>query len=153
MTTGKQTELRRLIARKGGRVTRRRLDLLETVLETSGHFTPEGLLAELKARGHPSSLATVYRNLPLLEEMGMIRRTCLSEGGGTHYEVVWRHGKPEHHDHLLCARCGKRVEFNSTSIEAMQEQIAREHGFELLQHHLELVGICPDCRGEHESHD
>lgn len=100
----------------------------------------------LHARGRRISLTTVYRNLPLLIEAGIIRRACLSEekkGGGTSYEHIWGQ---EHHDHLVCAHCGLRVEFSYPAIDVLQEAVARSYGFKLERHHLELIGCCPDCQ-------
>ena len=59
--------------------------------------------------------------------------------------MVRAHRDHEHHDHLVCSRCGKKVEFSYQAIEILQEAVAREHGFTLESHHFELIGICPDC--------
>lgn len=110
-----------------------------------GHFKPEDLLAALAEEGHRVSLTTVYRNLSLLVEAGIISRTDWQDAGrqgGARYERIW--GR-EHHDHLVCSRCGRRVEFSYPAIEVLQEAAAREHGFVLTRHSLELVGLCGAC--------
>lgn len=100
---------------------------------------------DLKKAGHEASLTTVYRNLPLLLEAGIIRRATVFDEthGGATYECVWGHS---HHDHLICARCGKLVEFSYPAIEVLQEAIARDYGFVLLSHQFELVGLCTQCQ-------
>jgi Fur family ferric uptake transcriptional regulator len=108
-----------------------------------GHFLPEDLARTLESRGYRVSLTTVYRNMPLLVEAGIVRRTCISEGGAIRYERVLG---SEHHDHLICSRCGLKIEFTYPAIDVLQEEVARSHGFELERHHLELIGLCPDCR-------
>ena len=62
------------------------------------------------------------------------------------YEHVWGRA---HHDHLVCLHCGKQVEFQYPAIDVLQEEVAREYGFELKRHHLELIGVCADCRTSH----
>lgn len=92
------------------------------------------------------SLTTVYRNLALLVQAGIIRRTSIhgdNDTGGAWYEHIWAQ---EHHDHLVCSRCGRKVEFSYPAIEVLQEAVAKEYGFTLERHHLELIGVCPECR-------
>ena len=87
-------------------------------------------------------IATVYRTLKLFAERGLVDRHDFGDGR-TRYEVA-----PDiHHDHLICVRCGNVVEFSNTSIESLQEQVADRHGFELLDHRLELYGVCAQCHG------
>ena len=95
--------------------------------------------------GRPTAVLPVNRTLPLLVEAGIVGRACREEevGGAAVYEHVWGH---PHHDHLVCMQCGKTVEFSYPAIEVLQDAVAREHGFELVRHHLELVGLCFDCR-------
>lgn len=110
----------------------------------AGHWTPEELAGSLRARGEPIATTTVYRNLALLEEAGIIRRAAVgSSADAAEYEHAW--GR-EHHDHLVCAVCGLRVEFAYPAIEVLQEAVAHDHGFTLRRHTLELVGTCPACR-------
>jgi Fur family transcriptional regulator, ferric uptake regulator len=141
-------KLSSLLVSTGGRLTKERLSLLKTVCDIEGHFHPYHVLDLLKAQGYSLSLTTVYRNLVLLVQAGIIRRASIREetaAGGVWYEHIWDH---EHHDHLVCSRCGKKVEFTYQAIEVLQEAVAREHGFALEGHHLELTGICPDCRNK-----
>lgn len=131
---------------RGGRLTREREALVQAVCDQQDHFQPEQVEQLLTHRGYRVSLSTIYRNLPLLVEAGIIRRACLEEekgGGGTRYEHVW--GR-EHHDHLVCSHCGKRVEFSYPAIDILQNEVARQHGYRLQRHHLELIGICPNCQ-------
>ncbi len=82
------------------------------------------------------SIATVYRTVKLLEETGIIERHEFRDGRAR-YEIV-----PEnHHDHLIDLKSGEVIEFANAEIEALQERIAREHGFRLVDHRLELYGV------------
>ena len=82
------------------------------------------------------SIATVYRTMNLFEEIGIVERHDFRDGR-SRYESV----PDEHHDHLIDLKSGQIIEFNSPEIEALQERIAREHGFKLVDHRLELYGI------------
>ncbi|HOO44801.1 MAG TPA: Fur family transcriptional regulator [Deltaproteobacteria bacterium] len=138
--------LRSVLFSNGGRLTKERLCLLKITCDIEGHFQPHHLLELLREQGYNLSLTTVYRNLALLIKAGIIRRASIAEdqgSGGVWYEHIWAH---EHHDHLVCSHCGKKIEFSYPAIEILQEAVAKEHGFTLESHHLELVGVCPECR-------
>ncbi len=129
-----------------GRLTQERKILLKTICNTKGHFQPEQIAEIFKKEGLKVSLPTIYRNLSLLLKAGIIRQAEVLPGkksGGTYYEHVW--GRV-HHDHLICSQCGRRIEFNYPAIDVLQDEVARQYGFKLEQHHLELMGICPECR-------
>ena len=82
------------------------------------------------------SIATVYRTVKLLEETGIIERHEFRDGRAR-YEIV----PEDHHDHLIDLKSGDVIEFANPEIEALQERIAREHGFKLVDHRLELYGV------------
>ncbi len=137
-----------VLASSGGRLTKERLSLLRIVCDIDGHFHPYHVLDLLREQGYTMSLTTVYRNLSLLIQAGIIRRTSVNDEsgiGGTRYEHIWDH---EHHDHLVCSRCGRTIEFSYPAIEVLQEAVAKEHGFTLESHHLELTGTCSACRSK-----
>ncbi len=128
----------------GKRLTDERRALMRAICSIEGHFRPEDLEQILLAHGYSISLPTIYRNLPVLIEAGIIRRTDAQDAqDGSQYEHIWGH---EHHDHLVCVRCRKLIEFQYPAIDALQEVVAREHGFDLINHRLELLGVCADCR-------
>jgi len=82
------------------------------------------------------SIATVYRTARLFEEAGIVEKHDFG-GGSARYEEV----KGGHHDHLVDIQSGKVIEFQSDEIEALQKEIAKEHGFKLVDHRLELYGV------------
>lgn len=124
------------------KVTLERMVIAERVLRSSSHFDAETLHEELRAKG--ISRATVYRTLDLLVQAGLVRKSHL---GASHanYEIVMEN---EHHDHLICLRCGKVVEFFCCDLEVTQERISQEHGFQVFHHTLQIFGLCPDCTGK-----
>lgn len=88
-------------------------------------------------------LATVYRVLTQFEAAGIVTRHHF-EGGHSIFELE----SGEHHDHLVCISCGKVEEFHDETIEQRQRELAKELGFTLTDHSLNLYGKCPDCQKE-----
>ena len=126
-------------------MTRVREAIAVGAMEFCGHFTVEQLAAKLAARGHREAhVATVYRNIPLMIEAGILAPALVSKDDGQHYEVVFEQG---HHDHLVCLSCGAIVEVHCEALENLQREIAQRHGYELDAHVHELRGTCRNCRG------
>ncbi len=120
--------------RKAGiRVTRQRIALLGVIADADDH--PDAVELHDRARAvEPSvSLATVYRTLSVLEEQGVVHRHSF-EGGGARFETAHE----EHHDHILDVDTGEVIEFQSDKIEQLQDEIARELGYEVVHHRFEL---------------
>ncbi|HEY6100790.1 MAG TPA: transcriptional repressor [Anaeromyxobacter sp.] len=134
--------LREHIAEHGLRRSRTRDAVVETFLATREHASVEELTARVRARDPAVGQATVYRTLKLLQECGVAAARQFGDGV-TRYEPVLERG---HHDHLVCTRCGKIVEFENPDIEKLQLDVARTHGFSTERHRMELYGRCPGCR-------
>ena len=126
---------------RGQRVTGERLALFDEIFSQHGHIDAEELLAAMKERGLKISRATVYRNLDLLVESGLARKQRLG-GRGFLYEHLHA---GQQHDHLVCADCGRVVEFVSPGIVALQAEICRAHGFVPRRHTLQITGLCNRC--------
>jgi Fur family ferric uptake transcriptional regulator len=131
----------RFLEKKELRLTDARAAIVEAALARKGHYPIEELIADLKARGIRGSKATVYRTLPLLAEAGILQPAIVA-GDTKSYETTFG---AEHHDHLICARCGRVVEFGFEAFEILQREVAGRYGFRLETHHHELVGTCPEC--------
>lgn len=132
------------ISRKGLKSTRQRDIILDTFLSSHRHMSIEELYLKLRAK-HPSiGYATVYRTLKLFAESGIAREIQFGDGQ-TRYEHVT---EGEHHDHLVCTRCGAITEFENETIEKLQDEIASNHGFFIETHKLELYGQCAECRAQ-----
>lgn len=127
------------------KMSKARETIARVALKCRGHFTVEELVNLLHARGaRDAHLATVYRAIPLLVEAGLIQRALVAGEEGQRYEIAFER---EHHDHLVCTACGRVVEYQSETLEALQRQIAEQHGFVIDAHVHELHGRCRDCRG------
>lgn len=119
----------------GLRVTRARKIILDVLAEGSDHPDAQAIYERALARDKRISLATVYRTMKHLEQSGAIQRHTF-DSGPARFETTDR----RHHDHLIDVDTGTVVEFRSDKIERLQEEIARELGYELVDHKLELYG-------------
>lgn len=142
MKNSKKQLFQEFIARKGLKTTRQRDTVLECFLSSDHHMSTEDLYLKVRARHPTIGFATVYRTLKLFAESGIAREIHFGDGQ-TRYEHV---EEGEHHDHMICTRCGAVTEFENETIERLQAEIAEQFGFEVEKHKLELYGICPQCR-------
>lgn len=116
------------------------LQILEKQLDER-HLTAEKVYKILLSEDEDIGLATVYRVLTQFEAAGLVTRHHF-EGGNSVFEL----STGDHHDHILCVKCGKVDEFTDPMIEARQQEIAAQLGYELTDHGLYLYGLCPQCR-------
>ena len=123
-------------AATGMRMTEQRRVIARVLAEAIDHPDVEELYRRCVAVDDKISISTVYRTVKLFEDAGIIARHDFRDGR-SRYETV----PEEHHDHLIDLKNGVVIEFRSPEIEALQERIAREHGFKLVDHRLELYGI------------
>ena len=129
------------ISNKGLKLTRERDEIVCEILRIKGHFAPDELFVKLKARGSKVSRASIYRTIPLLVESGMIEEVERVDKHA-HYERV---STNSHHDHMICIRCGRVIEFYSAGLEQMQERLCRQEKFRGVRHCLDILGICDKC--------
>jgi Fur family ferric uptake transcriptional regulator len=124
----------------GLKVTTPRLQVL-ALFQDHGqqHLVAEDVYRMLQADGHDIGLATVYRVLTQFVSAGVLRRSQIEEG-----RAVFELERGEHHDHIICVRCGRIAEFVDADIERRQREIAQERGFELVEHTLAMYGVCLD---------
>jgi Fur family ferric uptake transcriptional regulator len=125
-----------LCADKGMRMTDQRRVIARILQESDDHPDVEELYRRSSKIDPRISISTVYRTVKLFEDEGIIERHDFRDGR-SRYETV----PEEHHDHMIDVKTGSVIEFRSAEIEALQERIAREHGFRLVGHRLELYGI------------
>jgi Fur family ferric uptake transcriptional regulator len=140
-----QRALARYLEEHSLKHTKQREAILEVFLGARGHITSEDLYQRVRAKHANIGYTTVYRTMKLLCEAGLAHEHNFD--GIARYEIAH-----EHHDHLVCVRCGKIVEFECEMIESAQERIAEDYGFRILRHRHELYGHCQDCQalaGDH----
>jgi Fur family transcriptional regulator, ferric uptake regulator len=130
------------IQKKGLKRTSQRDLILDVFLRTEEHLSIEDLYRLVQIEDPTVGQTTVYRTLKLLAEAGLAREVRFGDGR-THYEHNYKH---QHHDHMICSECGKIIEFYSAELEALQDSMAADHGFEITQHLLRIIGVCADCQ-------
>jgi Fur family ferric uptake transcriptional regulator len=123
-------------------ITRQRDLIAQTVLLAEDHLSVEGIRRRLREKGERVGTATVYRTLEVLLESGLVRAQDFGEGF-KRYEPM---PAQAHHEHLICERCGRVVEFQNERLERMLPVIADEHGFQHDRHRVEIYGVCRECR-------
>ncbi|KAB7627902.1 ferric iron uptake transcriptional regulator [Alkalilimnicola sp. S0819] len=132
----------RELKQAGLKVTLPRMKILELLRQTeSRHLSAEDVYKGLLEAGEDIGLATVYRVLTQFETAGLVRRHYF-EGNQSMFEL----DEGDHHDHLVCVQCGRIEEFYDEMIEKRQEEAARQRGFEITDHSLNLYGRCAECR-------
>lgn len=130
------------IRQRGLRRTPEREQILKQIFEIHGHFDVDGLYLNLRQKGVRVSKASIYRALPLFIDCGLIREVDFSEGHW-HYEHIYGH---THHSHLRCLGCGEILEFEEPALKRLEEQLARQYGYQIKGHQLQVQGYCANCR-------
>ncbi len=136
--------LARFMAERGLKSTRQRSLIIDTFFQVDGHLSVEDVWEKVRALDRRVSVATVYRTMKLLSESGLAHARNFGDGQTRYEAAVGR----EHHDHLICTRCGTIVEFENDQIERLQAAVARRHGFVVSSHKMELYGLCKSCQRE-----
>lgn len=133
------------LKQKGYKVTKNRFHIINVIAKYGSHFEIEDLVNRIMQEDKKiASRSTVYRTVKLLQEFGAIREV-IKLNNRTIYEFIA--GKP-HHEHLVCVKCGKIIEFHKEKIEELQEEVCKEYNFSPINHRLEIFGVCSDCRGK-----
>ncbi|MDY6903840.1 MAG: transcriptional repressor [Thermodesulfobacteriota bacterium] len=122
------------------------LTVLEVFLQTEQHITASELVSLLSRQGHQIDPAFVRETLRLLCRFGFARKHRFDDG-----KIRYEHCHlDEHHDHMVCTKCNKIVEFRDDQLEQLQAEVAAANGFHMLQHKMEIYGICTDCLRERD---
>ncbi len=126
----------------GLKATLPRLKILNFLQSSSiRHMSAEDVYKAMLESGEDVGLATVYRVLTQFESAGLVTRHHFDEG-----HSVFELNLGEHHDHILCVKCGKVDEFFDEVIEERQHEIAASKGYAMTDHALVVYGVCPDCQ-------
>jgi Fur family ferric uptake transcriptional regulator len=122
------------------RYTQQQRDMVRLIFARHNHFDADRLIDELQQSGLRVSRATVYRTLSKLVDAGLLRR--LELGNRTFFEHDY--GYPQH-EHLVCERCGKMIEFQHPAVETLLRDVCGQHGFQSNGHTLMVRGTCAEC--------
>jgi Fur family transcriptional regulator, ferric uptake regulator len=135
------TEIIERIAKEGHRLTTPRQTIVKLVAPRQDYFSAQEIWDEVQSQHRGIGRATVFRTLDLLVDLGVLNRVHV--GDGCHRYTVC---ETSHHHHLMCTDCGTVTAIEADAIEKQIRRMAGDEGFELLTHHLELIGRCAACR-------
>ncbi len=127
------------------RLTPQRVELIRLIAASDGHPSAARLYEQIKVQFPTMSLATVYKTLDLLKELGEVLEIGLRDD--SHYDG----NKPYPHPHLICTKCQKIMDGElDTAVEAIVQEVEQNFGFQIQKHQLDFYGICPDCQVKSE---
>jgi len=138
-------DLKIVLKNKGMKYTEQRAIILQILLNIDDHLNAEEVL-EIVKKKYPEQkigIATIYRTLNFLEEVNLISSISFGKDG-----KKYEGNNTQHHDHLICTVCGDIVEFYDEEIENKQERIAKENGFTITDHTMQIFGVCTPCQNK-----
>lgn len=141
-----QERLNDILARlreRNCRITPQRVAILKVFLGSLEHPSVEQVYAEVKANFPTTSLATVYKTVNLLKEIGEILEISSAEGG-SRYDG----NKPYPHPHLICTQCKTIIDPDLRSLEQITAEVAAVSGYRIVSHQVDFFGICPACQSK-----
>ncbi|MEO7003729.1 MAG: Fur family transcriptional regulator [Ktedonobacterales bacterium] len=138
--TGERELVMERLRRLGVRVTPQRLFVVEALERGGGHMTAEEIMQWAAQRYPALNLATVYRTLDMLVDVGLVTQTGLG-GGATSFELV---GDSPHH-HLVCEHCGAVMEMDEATLTPLRDRLLATYGFVAHPRHLAIFGLCHQC--------
>ena len=138
-TDEKLERFRDFIRERGLKNTRQRDDIARWFFAVKGHHNADEIYRQVQNESPGIGFSTVYRTMKLLCEAGLVQERHFGDSEALYENVS------THHDHCICTSCGKIMEFENPQIEALQEAVARDFGFQLTSHKMELYGLCASC--------
>ncbi|WP_205687640.1 Fur family transcriptional regulator [Clostridiisalibacter paucivorans] len=141
-----EENLRSKLKEKGYKLTTQRRVIYDVFAENSGdHLSPEEVYDKVKGKYPEIGLATVYRTLQLLEELGLVYKLNFDDGC-SRYEINLENDDNHHHHHLICLGCGRVIEVKLDLLENLEDAIEKEGEFEIVDHNVKFFGYCKDCK-------
>ena len=131
----------KFLEQKDLKLTSQRRTILHEAIQAKGHFSADKLLEFSKKADPTISKATVYRTLALLKEGKILEEHDFGEGHKLYERATGR----KHHDHFVCVKCGRIIEFENDDIEKLQDSEAKKCQFKVVYHSLKLFGFCKSC--------
>ncbi|MEA4827319.1 Fur family transcriptional regulator [Clostridium sp. JNZ J1-5] len=129
---------------KGYKLTPQRRAVVNMVMQNKGnHLTAEELYDLVKKDCPEIGLATIYRTIQLLEEIGVLCKLNLDDGCNR-YELVDQEESHQHH-HLICKKCGKVIEVEEDLLDSIEKNVEEKYNFKIENHSVKFLGICNEC--------
>jgi Fur family ferric uptake transcriptional regulator len=132
---------------KGYKLTPQRRAIVDIIIQNEGsHLTTEELYDLVKVECPEIGLATVYRTVQLLEELGVVSKLDLNDGC-YRYELIHEDENHQHH-HLICSDCGRVIEVQGDLLEVLEHDIESKYDFQIKNHSVKFFGICSHCKNK-----
>ena len=144
MTVAHQARLEELVEKlreRGYRVTPQRIAILKILALSDGHPSAERIYDQIKEEFPTTSLATVYKTIATLKEMGEVLELGFPNGSNR-----YDGNKPYPHTHLICVKCRDIIDPELEDLEILPTQVAQRAGYRLVSHRFDIYGICPRCQ-------
>lgn len=139
-------DLRGKLSEHGYKMTPQRKEILQIFIEHKGHMSAEDVYKILREQESEIGLATVYRALDLLSELGILVQIDFGDGCAR-YELNTADPTVHHHHHLICLKCKKVIEFEEDLLDDLEANIAKKSDFQIVNHEVKFFGYCSECRG------
>ena len=123
------------------RITPQRLAVLRILAKSEGHPSVEDIFTQVRPIFPTTSLATIYKTVNLLKELGEVVELDFSEEGNR-----YDGNRPYPHPHLICTQCKTVVDPDMATINDLSKELAKKTGYEILNHRLDFFGVCPRCQ-------
>ena len=123
------------------RITHQRLAVIRVLAASDGHPSAEQIFEKVRAGFPTTSLATVYKTIALLKELGEVLELGFPDGSNRYDGNM-----PYPHPHIVCSGCGKIVDPEVVGLDELENQIVRKTGFKILHHRLDFFGLCEECQ-------
>ncbi|MBP2031566.1 Fur family ferric uptake transcriptional regulator [Clostridium algifaecis] len=144
LSSGEIERLKNSLKEKGYKLTPQRRAIVDIIIKNEGkHLTTEEIYDLVKKDCPEIGLATVYRTVQLLEDIGVVCKLDLDDGC-SRYEIIHEQEIHQHH-HLICTRCSRIIEVPDKLLEGLESQIESKYNFKILNHSLKFYGICSEC--------
>jgi Fur family peroxide stress response transcriptional regulator len=129
------------LRKRGCRLTPQRREVLEILIGNRDHPTVEQIYEQVTRDFPMTSLATVYKTVALLKEMGEVREIGFGEGGNRYdgYD-------PSSHPHLICVECNRIIDLDLPALDELPQAVAQEMGYRIIEHRFDFFGVCPQCQ-------
>ncbi|MBQ7478901.1 MAG: transcriptional repressor [Selenomonadaceae bacterium] len=145
-TTFTMEDLRQKLQERQHKMTPQRQIVLQIFLDHPGeHLSAEDVHGILRDNHSEIGLATVYRSLELLSDLGILQKMEFGDGC-SRYEVNAIDPDTHHHHHLICTKCGKVTEFEDDLLENLEQDIESKSGFRIMNHQVKFFGYCKECQ-------
>jgi Fur family ferric uptake transcriptional regulator len=133
------------LKKRGYKLTPQRRSIVDTIVDSEGkHLTAEEIYDVVKISCPEIGLATVYRTIILLEEIGFVSRLHLNDGC-SRYELVHCNERHRHH-HLICNNCKRVIEVEDDLLDELEEEIKNKYSFDIVDHSVKFYGYCKECQ-------